>query len=357
MSSGARGPHSHLDEGTVVAPRPDSDPPMQNSGLEPGSDGASPPAHKESWSSAHHWGMPTSFGGFWKRRVIPMGLCCAHPGSARLAGSMADFALLRLRSSKFLAQSTSSPGYLRVSLQHDRSLRRCLSTLVGAEIPEHTFDLASLPLSLGGLGLLSAQHNRHAANWASWSDSLAMVEQRHPYVAGLMVRSLQGRGTGIHLDGVVGAHQVLVDAGFAAPVWEDLTRGLRPDPTPDEDPSNPEAWVAILGDATTERTVHRCSSLAKIARQLSCHVAVAKWTSCQRSFHVLSHCQAHDFRRADLPCPSPSPLVAPLVLVWPCLPVWPSTRFLWPPPCSMCCGGGAWESWVRFGVGSRTRLS
>ena len=37
--------------------------------------------------------------------------------------------------------------------------------------------------------------------------------------------------------------------------------------------------------------------------------------------------------------------------------VWRSTRLLWPPPCSMCCGGGACESWVRFGVASRTRLS
>ena len=40
VSSGALGPHSPPDEGTIVASRPDSDPPRQNSGLEPGSDGA-----------------------------------------------------------------------------------------------------------------------------------------------------------------------------------------------------------------------------------------------------------------------------------------------------------------------------
>ena len=142
------------------------------------------------------------------------------------------------------------------SLQHDKSLRRCLSTLVGVEMPEHTWDVASLPLSLGGLGLQDAQRVRHAANWASWNDSFAMVKQRHPDVAGVMVRSLQDRG-GIHLDGVVGARHVLIDAGFAPPVWEDHARGLRPDPTPYEDP-----WVAILCDATIDRTVHRCSSLA-----------------------------------------------------------------------------------------------
>ena len=126
----------------------------------------------------------------------------------------------------FLLRALPPQATYEFSLQHDRSLRRCWRELVGAEIPEHTVDLASLPLSLGGLGLQSAQRIRHAANWASWSDSLATVEQRHPHVAGVIVRSLQGRGTGIHLDGVVCARQVLVDAGFAAPVWEDLARGL-----------------------------------------------------------------------------------------------------------------------------------
>ena len=33
------------------------------------------------------------------------------------------------------------------------------------------WDIASLPLSLGGMGLLSAQCNRCAANWASWTPS------------------------------------------------------------------------------------------------------------------------------------------------------------------------------------------
>ena len=77
------------------------------------------------------------------------------------------------------------------SFRHDRSLRRCLSELLGAEVPEGTSDIASLPLSLGGLGLLSAQRIRHAANWASWSDSLEMVRNRHPVVAEVMVRALE----------------------------------------------------------------------------------------------------------------------------------------------------------------------
>ena len=31
------------------------------------------------------------------------------------------------------------------------------------------------------------------------------------------------------------------------------------------------------------------------------------------------------------------------------LPVWPSTRHLWPSPCSVLEGGGPWKSWIRVG--------
>ena len=51
---------------------------------------------------------------------------------------------------------------------------------------------ASLPLSLGGLGLRSAQRTREAAYWASWSDTLPMIHARHPVVANLLVRHLDG---------------------------------------------------------------------------------------------------------------------------------------------------------------------
>ena len=122
--------------------------------------------------------------------------------------------------------------------RHDCSLRSCLSTLLKAEIPEVTWDIASLPLSLGGLGLVSAQRIRHAARWASWGDSLEMVRQRHPGVAAVMIRELQGFGLGLHFEAVVRARQVLVDAGFAPPSWDDLARGLRPAPLLDDDDPN-----------------------------------------------------------------------------------------------------------------------
>ena len=71
---------------------------------------------------------------------------------------------------------------------HDQGLWRC--AIVG--VPSETCDVltratATLPLSLGGLGLRSAARTRGPAYWASSADTLSMVQARHPSVAELMV--------------------------------------------------------------------------------------------------------------------------------------------------------------------------
>ena len=47
----------------------------------------------------------------------------------------------------------------------------------------HTRQVATLPLSLGGLGLRSAIRTKQSAYWASWADSLGMLHNRHSNVA------------------------------------------------------------------------------------------------------------------------------------------------------------------------------
>ena len=47
-------------------------------------------------------------------------------------------------------------------------------------------------LELGGLGLRSAERTRVSAYWASWADCMPMIKERHPMVAELFVRSLEG---------------------------------------------------------------------------------------------------------------------------------------------------------------------
>ena len=77
---------------------------------------------------------------------------------------------------------------------HDQGLWQCLCTImdVPADGDPVTRATASLPLSLGGLGLRSAQRTREAAYWGSWSDTLPMILARHPVVASLLVRHLEG---------------------------------------------------------------------------------------------------------------------------------------------------------------------
>ena len=43
-------------------------------------------------------------------------------------------------------------------------------------------EAASLPLALGGPGLRSARRTHPSAYWASWADSLHMVQKCHPGV-------------------------------------------------------------------------------------------------------------------------------------------------------------------------------
>ena len=52
------------------------------------------------------------------------------------------------------------------------------------------WDLASLFLSLGGLGLRSSTVTSRPACWSSWADCLGMVQQRHPAVSRRIVHAL-----------------------------------------------------------------------------------------------------------------------------------------------------------------------
>ena len=56
----------------------------------------------------------------------------------------------------------------------------CFQILQVEELPSHTHDVASLPLTLGGLGVGGSSKIRHVAHWGSWADCLEMIKQRHP---------------------------------------------------------------------------------------------------------------------------------------------------------------------------------
>ena len=118
---------------------------------------------------------------------------------------------------------------------HDASLRRCLSSLLGVAPASIYWDLASLPLSLGGLGLRSATLLARPAFWASWADCLEMIHQRHPTVCAHIVDALHAQHPSFHLDGVRASGEHLASTGFHAPSWKELAAGVRPEQLQDVD--------------------------------------------------------------------------------------------------------------------------
>ena len=80
--------------------------------------------------------------------------------------------------------------------KQDHNLCHCLCEILNF-LPEQceagARDKASLPLLMEGLRFRSATRMRSAAFWASWADSLSMIWQRHPAVAGELVPEGSGR--------------------------------------------------------------------------------------------------------------------------------------------------------------------
>ena len=122
--------------------------------------------------------------------------------------------------------------------RHDVSVWECLCQVL--RIPPH-HDMvrvtASLPFSVGGLGLPAASRSREGAHWASWADCLPMVHERHPTVATAMVQGLT-RDPAPCFDAVRTCVDHLIEAGFGVPSWSalrDNTTVIRADsPEPSE---------------------------------------------------------------------------------------------------------------------------
>ena len=116
---------------------------------------------------------------------------------------------------------------------HDTALWECLGTVVGVPTPHirsTTHESVCLPLAFGGLGLRSAVRTAAAAYWASWGDSLGMIQQRHPAVVRTLVHELVGgQSQSVHLLAAsMAAAQLTSLDGFEVPSWPALAAGDRP---------------------------------------------------------------------------------------------------------------------------------
>ena len=126
----------------------------------------------------------------------------------------------------------SFPGDLRPSVtdlfarQHDAQVSQCLVALLGHDPPNPVWEVGSLLLHLGGLGLRSAVCTVPAAHWGSWADCLHTISERHARIARTMMDALISPSAGaVHFTGAVRSRASLADSGFVCPEWTALVEG------------------------------------------------------------------------------------------------------------------------------------
>ena len=108
---------------------------------------------------------------------------------------------------------------------HDAAVAQCLTRLLqleAAPLPDPSLRTAQLALRFGGLGLRSAVAARQAAHWASWCDTLPVIQARAPVAADRLLHALQGH---VPLPAAAAANQArdaLRAIGYDAPAWASL---------------------------------------------------------------------------------------------------------------------------------------
>ena len=109
---------------------------------------------------------------------------------------------------------------------HDARVWQCLCDIL--KIPENFVgnlhkEAATLPLSLGSLGLRSAVRTSVLAHWASWADVLPMIRDRHHVVATTIVNALENDTASSFLGAASRAAQDLDGVEeFEVPQWRAL---------------------------------------------------------------------------------------------------------------------------------------
>ena len=163
----------------------------------------------------------------------------AHSIRERPTGKLAAVMDVRVHPGKLLAADGVSGVDVAIRGVARRKRVAMFAILDVQGAPAEAQQLASLPLTLGGLGLASAERTRHVAHWASWADCLAMVQQRHPSVAEEMIVGLD-RDLAPCLAAARHCKEVLAEANFHPPGWRDLVMVV-PDRVEEVEPNSPSS--------------------------------------------------------------------------------------------------------------------
>ena len=189
-----------------------------------------------------------------------------------------------------------------------------------------------------------------AAHWASWADTLPMIQERHPAVAKLIVGSLTGAPESPCLGAVHAAVQESDGVGFVVPEWTSLADGLRPEPREPEhhEPSAHRAGWQHEAASCVERHCRATCILPHLSPATG-HVEIPERSRCRNSFL--------DDPSSCLTRLEPALFRVLLQMAPALLPVWPSTRRLWPPPCSLLAVRSVGEKCVEKQGGAWLRTS
>ena len=118
---------------------------------------------------------------------------------------------------------------------HGFQVRQCLSSILQVNLEEADHekrrigrDTAFVVGRIGNnsSGVLSSDEIK-AACWASWADCLAMLSERHPEVAQLMVDELEGVPRTSCLEAAA-SRELTGVCDFEPPTWHALAQGVRP---------------------------------------------------------------------------------------------------------------------------------
>ena len=205
---------------------------------------------------------------------------------------------------------------------HDANMWVCLARLIGAEPSLHAQATASLQFSLGGLGLTSAVRGCLAAHWASWTDCLAMINNRHPEVGHINVRAFPASRPSRGLMNSSGG------------TWKfPRGRNFAERTQPEDD----EALEPGLSRHGWQKTAHICfeNRVACTGQHRQSHVKIPTRAPRGHSLRVPPFESVFQVRPAVVQVAPSTPPPSSHSLVFQILQVWPPTRPTWPPPRGM----------------------
>ena len=174
---------------------------------------------------------------------------------------------------------------------HDAGMQQTMVALLGTLPGDHeqttmAYNLASLPIRLGVLGLRSATRLTPAACWASWGDAMPMLQERVSVATAIITRELAG----ILQDCLGELHTacgIFDREGFVGkPTWEELLAGARPLPPGAADPGEwQHGWQYYASSKSEQFLGERstCPVTCQRSGPLAIPLKTRSWSSVPRS--------------------------------------------------------------------------